>query len=233
MRLLQPIVQIWANEKKLTEFLETAPRSDTTRGDTGPRSHCRSSQFHRDRFDARASYQDCLSISCQVSSNICTYRVQRPNYTRGSSSRRVYFKAKSICIHAQNAGNVTGQSVDQSDEEQKTTIQQQLELPFRFLRALPRPDPDTPLAPAQPPVCIDLQRCNRLSSAIICKEHEFNRFPVTKLGISDPSLSDMYFSFMRGDHDMKMTHSDLHPRNIMVSYNAETSRKIKVEVLSN
>ena len=116
------------------------------------------------------------------------------------------------------------------DKSQKEAIQKQLEELFRCLRALPRPSGSLSLGTGSPPVCLDLRRYTRTSSNIISSEREFNRFLVTKPGSAASPLLQMAYTFLREDHEIVMTHSDLHPRNIMVSQDSKEGT-IKIEAL--
>ena len=113
---------------------------------------------------------------------------------------------------------------------EKYAIQQQLIEPFKLLRAVPRPSSGFALGTGCPPCCIDFRRHIRESTEPITTESDFNRF-LTKLDAPRSSpLLDMAFSSLREDHEIVMTHGDLHPRNIMVSRDGG-DESIKVEAI--
>lgn len=65
---------------------------------------------------------------------------------------------------------------------------------------------------------------------MIRNEHEFNQFLTTKAAGSRMALLDMASCFMQENHEIVLTHGDLHPRNIMVTEH-DQGKEIKVEVL--
>lgn len=115
-------------------------------------------------------------------------------------------------------------------QSQKTSVMQQLEVSFGLLRMIPRPSSDFPLGTGSPAACVDVRRYNRTSSSIIRNEHDFNQFLITKPDGSKMAFMDMTLGFMQENHEIVLTHGDLHPRNIMVTQNTQ-SGEIKVEAL--
>jgi hypothetical protein len=123
--------------------------------------------------------------------------------------------------------HVKGQPLDRLwpdfTEKQKLSVQAQLGTMFTRLRAIPRQPTasgDFPLGSGEPRRCKDRRRHMRESIHPIHTEDEFNKFlfdrPRSVCGHGH-TTKDMIRSFMRTDHDIVLTHGDLHPRNIMVS----------------
>lgn len=107
-----------------------------------------------------------------------------------------------------------------SDEE-KSTVQTQLDAIMKELRQIPLPSPDFGLG--WNGRCKDTRhhlRRHTRQSGLIANESEFNGFL-----LSDPlpritrSYLEMMRSRLRDDHRIVLTHGDLRPRNIMVAEN--------------
>lgn len=90
---------------------------------------------------------------------------------------------------------------------------------FENLRAIPMPsleDGKLTLGGGRPRRCKDLRRYERIARYPIGSEEEFNDFLLDTEGRKAVgSKAKMLRSFLRSDHRIVMTHSDLHPRNIM------------------
>jgi aminoglycoside phosphotransferase (APT) family kinase protein len=113
---------------------------------------------------------------------------------------------------------------------EKVIIQHQLIEPFRLLRAIPRPCDGVALGTGNPPRCFDMRRYPRESTEQITTEIDFNRFLTTMDSSRFTPYLDMARSYLREDHEIVMTHGDLHPRNIMVS-RGDADKSIKMEAI--
>jgi len=104
---------------------------------------------------------------------------------------------------------------------QKTSIQNQLSTVFADLRSIPRyldNDGKLTLGGGNPRRCKDMRRELRTAHGPISNEEEFDNF-ILSCGDVEVQLSgrEMIHSFLGTDHEIVMTHGDLHPRNIMVT----------------
>ncbi|KAK4118770.1 kinase-like protein [Parathielavia appendiculata] len=128
--------------------------------------------------------------------------------------------------------------------EHKISIRNQLNDIFRALRD--RPYAQDPHQGDKPrfggftsAICKDMRRQQRLSERAIETEAQFNDFLCHQPGRSATAWIAMIRSAMRDDHRLVMTHGDLHPRNIMVKWEADgrgsapdqTESKIRVTAL--
>lgn len=110
---------------------------------------------------------------------------------------------------------------------EKEAIRQQLIEPFKLLRAIPKPFSGFAFGTGHPPRCIDVRRYVRESTEQVTTESEFNRFLVKMDPTRSSPLLDLGFRSLREDHEIVMTHGDLHPRNIMVSRQGDESIKLE------
>ncbi|OAX77690.1 hypothetical protein ACJ72_08008 [Emergomyces africanus] len=105
---------------------------------------------------------------------------------------------------------------DSLSNEEKCSIQDQLDTIMKKLRSLPVPS--RYLGIGNPPCCVDTRMWTRTSPEYIENEGQFNAF---LLGNPDPLKTEPYVEFVRSmlreDHRIVLTHGDLHPRNIMAS----------------
>lgn len=100
---------------------------------------------------------------------------------------------------------------------QKLSVQQQLTSLFHTLRAqLPLPSDGVTLGGFKSSLCKDVRRSVRVSSDTLFDEPAFNDFLCRKEGRTHTPWVSMIRSSLRDDHQIVMTHGDLHPRNIMV-----------------
>jgi hypothetical protein len=106
----------------------------------------------------------------------------------------------------------------------KTSVQLQLGEILECLRKMPLPSKY--LGSGDPPCCKDLRRHLRSSSPYISNEADFNKF----LASTDRQLNPVYLELCTSQlgtgHQIVMTHSDLHPRNIMVVQKTPNTIKI-------
>lgn len=98
---------------------------------------------------------------------------------------------------------------------QKTNVQQQLNAIFTELRTLPIPSKDGYLGGGNPPFCKDFRRWIRESSSPIINEAQFNDFLLSEAHCSSSRIKFIQ-ACLHDDHRIVMTHSDLHPRNLIV-----------------
>ena len=100
---------------------------------------------------------------------------------------------------------------------QKCSVRDQLTPIFRMLREIPPPStlPGTS-AWGWKGICIDTRHWERVSRKVIEDEAGFNDFLTIREPRPRGSWMQMVCSSMRKDHKLVMTHSDLHPRNIIV-----------------
>ena len=98
---------------------------------------------------------------------------------------------------------------------QKANVQQQLNEVFTELRSLPIPSNDGYLGGGNPPICKDSRRWMRKSSSPIINEAQFNDFLLSEAHCSSSRVKFIQ-ACLREDHRIVMTHSDLHPRNLIV-----------------
>lgn len=98
---------------------------------------------------------------------------------------------------------------------QKEDVREQLNRFFVELRALPLPSTEGYLGAGNPPICKDHRRWTKTSTSPILNEKQFNAFL-----LSEPRSSQSLIKYLNAslpsDHRIVMTHSDLHPRNILV-----------------
>ncbi|KAI9813176.1 MAG: hypothetical protein M1826_002539 [Phylliscum demangeonii] len=116
--------------------------------------------------------------------------------------------------------------------EDKLDVQSQLNTIFVALRSIPRPldeDGRPTLGGGTPRRCKDMRREVRRAKGPIVNEKDFNAFIVSNdetaaTGAKGEAATtrttttwrEIISSFLRSDHDIVMTHGDLHPRNVMV-----------------
>jgi hypothetical protein len=105
------------------------------------------------------------------------------------------------------------------NEAQKISSRDQLTPLFKSLRAIPMPpseDGKLTLGGGQPRRCKDQCREVRIASHPIGSEEALNDFLLDTNGKKTVSYTaTMLRKLLRSNHRMVMTHSDLHPRNIM------------------
>lgn len=105
-------------------------------------------------------------------------------------------------------------------QTQKDDIKAQLYTIFASLRAIKPSQTNRPVAfgAGTPPRCKDVRRELRRATTLIKSETEFNDFLLSSVE-SDPQQDcsrSLIRQYLRSDHDVFLTHADLHPRNIMV-----------------
>ena len=105
---------------------------------------------------------------------------------------------------------------------QKLSIKNQLHSIFEALRKVPEPDlkgGQSVLGGGTPRKCRDMRRWSekeRVAETPIFNETEFNHFLTSHSNSSDTAWIQRIRSSMRNDHNMVMSHGDLHPRNVIV-----------------
>jgi len=116
---------------------------------------------------------------------------------------------------------------------QKTSVQQQLNSLFQLLRTPTAEDSgsDVRLGGFTSGLCKDLRRTQRVSSAHLRTEAEFNDFLLQHPKKTVNSWVKMLRSSMKDDHRIVMTHGDLHPRNIMVTLDDSQAIPVQGEVM--
>lgn len=104
--------------------------------------------------------------------------------------------------------------------ENKLSIKAQLNAIFHSLRNAQRlPSPtQAKFGSFASAVCKDMRREQRISAAPIRSEAQFNDFLCYQTGRTATAWVKMIRAAMRDDHQLVMTHADLHPRNIMVKW---------------
>lgn len=105
----------------------------------------------------------------------------------------------------------------------KLSIQSQLNKIFKALRAQ-APDGEGDqfrLGSFETGICKDTRRMQRVSEEPIRTEAEFNDFLCYIPGRTATPWIKMIRSGLREDHRIVLTHGDLHPRNIMVSWEGD------------
>ena len=104
--------------------------------------------------------------------------------------------------------------------QQKGAIREQLNEIFIKLRALRVPSVDGYYGSGDPPCCLDFRRWARKSGSPLVTEAQFNEFL-----LSEAHHGSSYAEYVRRclpeSHRIVMTHSDLHPRNLIVSDETE------------
>jgi Phosphotransferase enzyme family len=115
---------------------------------------------------------------------------------------------------------------------QKSAIQSQLSTILRVLRQIPAPRPSVMLGSVSGR-CRDARRGEeRAASVPIKSEAEFNDFLFSVPGRTQSPWIRLVRSSMREDHRIVMTHGDLHPRNIMVTWDGCTATDARAEAPS-
>jgi hypothetical protein len=109
---------------------------------------------------------------------------------------------------------------------QKENVREQLNHIFIELRTLPLPSEEGYLGGGNPPVCKDSRRWTKTSSSPIVNETQFNDFLLGE-PCSNPSHIDYLRTSLPRNHRIVMTHSDLHPRNLIVD-NEHTVRIVGI-----
>lgn len=121
----------------------------------------------------------------------------------------------------------SGQSLEmmwpQLTTTHKTSIQQQLIQAFSTLRSIPQPTvrEEMRIGSFVSGTCKDMRRSQRVSVKPIHTEIDFNDFLCHHHGRTHGAWIKMIQSWMRVDHNLVATHGDLHPRHIMVTWDAE------------
>ncbi|KAI4714369.1 hypothetical protein J4E89_000048 [Alternaria sp. Ai002NY15] len=116
---------------------------------------------------------------------------------------------------------------------QKTSVQEQLNSLFRLLRtpAAENSGPCVRLGSFTSGLCKDVRRTQRISSAPLRTETEFNDFLLQHPRKTVTPWVKMLRSSMKDDHRIVMTHGDLHPRNIMMTLDDRQTIPIQGEVM--
>ncbi|RJE22447.1 hypothetical protein PHISCL_05224 [Aspergillus sclerotialis] len=119
---------------------------------------------------------------------------------------------------------VSGEPLDSKwnllDERLKVSIKDQLDVifkNFRFISPPPTEDPHAVLGGGNPRRCKDARRELRVAEQPISNEAEFNDFICSNPQRTNTSYIAMIRSYLTTNHEIVMTHGDLHARNIMVS----------------
>lgn len=105
-------------------------------------------------------------------------------------------------------------------QDQKISIREQLDAivdDFRTIRPLPTPEAQAVLGGGSPRRCKDARRRVRVAKGPISNEKEFNQFLTWNPQQAETGSIAMARSYLEANHKVVLTHSDLHPRNIMVS----------------
>ncbi|KAL5332705.1 hypothetical protein BJX70DRAFT_383341 [Aspergillus crustosus] len=106
------------------------------------------------------------------------------------------------------------------NSNQKASISEQLNAivrGFRYISAPPSEDPRAVLGGGSPRRCKDARRQLHIADGPISNEAEFNKFIASNPQRRNTSYIDMVRSYLKGGHEVVLTHGDLHPRNVMVS----------------
>ncbi|KAI4675980.1 uncharacterized protein J4E84_009779 [Alternaria hordeiaustralica] len=116
---------------------------------------------------------------------------------------------------------------------QKTSVQEQLNSFFQHLRTTTGEDSGSGvrLGSFTSGLCKDLRRTQRISSAPLRTEAEFNDFLLQHPKKTVTPWVKMLRSSMKDDHRIVMTHGDLHPRNIMVTLDDSQAIPVQGEVM--
>ncbi|KAL4744484.1 hypothetical protein BDW72DRAFT_188410 [Aspergillus terricola var. indicus] len=106
------------------------------------------------------------------------------------------------------------------DEHQKSSIRDQLDDIVKGYKAIPAPITDETNAVfggGNPRRCKDARRELRVADYPISNESEFNQFISSNPQRTETEHIAMIRSYLKDDHEVVMTHGDLHPRNIMIT----------------
>ncbi|KAI4642607.1 uncharacterized protein J4E79_011489 [Alternaria viburni] len=116
---------------------------------------------------------------------------------------------------------------------QKKSLQEQLSSLFRLLRSPTAEDSRSgvQLGSFTSGLCKDLRRTQRISSAPLRTEAEFNDFLLQHPKKTVTPWVKLLRSSMKDDHRIVMTHGDLHPRNIMVTLEHSQAIPVQGEVV--
>jgi len=117
--------------------------------------------------------------------------------------------------------------------KQKISVQEQLNRIFQHLRAQSSVNSESHLCLGSfvSGVCKDVRSVQRVSSGKIRTEADFNDFLIHDPNKTVTPWVKMIRSFMKDDHRIVMTHGDLHPRNIMVTLEANESHTVHGDML--
>jgi hypothetical protein len=117
------------------------------------------------------------------------------------------------------------------DRWQRVSIQSQLNEIFASIWKIPQSQicPDMELGGGQPARCMDMRRSLRLASSAIANENDFNDFLCSDGSRTPDAWVRMVRSFLTDKHKIVVTHGDLHPRNIMVTWDTLESHHIPKE----
>ncbi|KAI4665178.1 uncharacterized protein J4E88_010626 [Alternaria novae-zelandiae] len=138
------------------------------------------------------------------------------------------------CLFMSRATGTTLESVwPDLSTTQKTSVQEQLNSLFRLLRTPTAEDSGSGvrLGSFTSGLCKDLRRNQRISSAPLRTEAEFNDFLLQHPNKTVTPCVEMLRSSMKDDHRIVMTHGDLHPRNNMVILEVSQAIPVQVEVM--
>lgn len=108
--------------------------------------------------------------------------------------------------------------------DMKSSVRSQLEEILGCLRRVPLPSKY--LGSGEPPLCRDAPRHIRVSENSITTEEEFKAFLLSNPRERNPVYMDLISSALETNHEIVMTHADLRPENIIVSYTAPDTIKI-------
>lgn len=108
-------------------------------------------------------------------------------------------------------------------EDAKTSIKEQLDTifgDFRFIPASVSHETQAVFGGGSPRRCKDTRRQVRVAPGPISNEKEFNEFLTYNPQRTRSNTIAMIRSYLKDDHQLVLTHGDLHPRNIMVVINS-------------
>jgi hypothetical protein len=108
--------------------------------------------------------------------------------------------------------------------ELKASVQSQLEQIICHLRKIPIPSEY--IGSGSPPRCKDLRRLLRIAESEIKSEVDFNTFLTRTNRKFNPAYFELATANLSTSHQVVMTHSDLHPRNILVQ--RDSMHRVKV-----
>lgn len=107
---------------------------------------------------------------------------------------------------------------------QKAAVRDQLDALIAKYRSIPPPPSEEPNAVyggGVPRRCKDTRRDTHEAEMPISNEDEFNDFLVTKEGWPMCDHRRLVRSYLGSNHRLRMTHADLHPRNVMITVSSQ------------
>ena len=129
----------------------------------------------------------------------------------------ITFASTSFLFMSRVAGDTLEKRWQTLSADQKMCIRDELDAVLSAFRTLEGPG-DAPLgSPVGHQRCKDVRRHERVSATSIYSEAHFNEFLLdSPSSRAAPSFKNWLKSMLRDDHRIVFTHSDFHPRNIMV-----------------